>query len=108
MDATLQVALIGIFTTVITTAGVVVTAIINNKRERGSAAESAMERTLRERILLRDEQIAELKADVEERDKTITLRNEKIAGLKNDIAERDRTIMKFIDASARRGSDPHG
>lgn len=63
MDPTVQVALSGIFATLITTAGVVAVAIINNRRERGATAESAMERTLRERIVLRDEQIAELREE---------------------------------------------
>lgn len=66
MDPTVQVALIGIFTTVITTAGVVAVAVMNNRKERGASAESAMERTLRERITLRDEQNAELREDNQE------------------------------------------
>lgn len=71
MDPTVQVAMIGIFTTVVTTAGIVGVALINNRKERGASAESAMERTLRERILLRDEQIEELKQDIADRDKQI-------------------------------------
>jgi hypothetical protein len=71
MDPTVQVAAIGILTTLVTTAGIVVVAIINNRKERGSSAESAMERTLRERILLRDEQIQELRQDIADRDKRI-------------------------------------
>lgn len=67
-DAAVQVAIIGIVTTIITTLGVIVVAIFNNKKERGNAAESAMERTLRERIVLRDEQIADLHADVAEKE----------------------------------------
>lgn len=102
MNAAVQVALIGIFTTIVTTAGVVITAIINNRRERGHAAESAIERTLRERILLRDEQIADLKSDVQERDDKIALRDKQIVKLKSEIADKDRTIMKFIDDTARR------
>lgn len=78
MDATVQVAFVGIFTTLVTTAGVVVVAIINNRRERGQAAESAMERTLRERIVLRDEQIADLKADLAERDRIIEQQAEEL------------------------------
>lgn len=79
MDATVQVAVIGIITTLVTTAGVVVVAIINNRKERGTAAESAMERTLRERILLRDEQIADLKTDLVERDVEIVRLKELLA-----------------------------
>lgn len=82
MDATVQVALIGIITTLVTTAGVVGVAIVNNRKERGTAAESAMERTLRERIILRDEQIADLKADVEDRDRTIMKLQEELDRVK--------------------------
>lgn len=65
MDPTVQVAAIGIFTTLITTAGVGIAAMFNNRRERSGAAESAMEQTLRERIMLRDEQITDLRHDLE-------------------------------------------
>lgn len=83
MDAAVQVAIIGIVTTLVTTLGVVFVAILNNKKERGTAAESAMERTLRERILLRDEQIADLKADIDEKDLRILSLLEKL-DLKKD------------------------
>ncbi len=62
-DPTTQVALVGIITTFITTMGVVFVAITNNRRERGGAADEGVESTLRERLALRDEQIADLKAD---------------------------------------------
>lgn len=71
MDPTVQVALIGIFTTVVTTIGVIGVAVLNSRKERGSAAESAMERTLRERITLRDEQIADLREELAEEEATI-------------------------------------
>lgn len=71
MDPTVQVALIGIFTTVVTTIGVIGVAVLNSRKERGSAAESAMERTLRERITLRDEQIADLREELAEKEATI-------------------------------------
>lgn len=65
-DATVQVALIGIITTLITTAGIVLVTIINNRKERGGAADAGVEGMLRERIVLRDEQILDLKRDLEE------------------------------------------
>lgn len=71
MDPTVQVALIGIFTTVVTTAGVVLVAVVNSKKERGNTAESAMEMTLRERIILRDEQIDDLRGDLKEKEQVI-------------------------------------
>lgn len=63
-DPTVQVAFIGILTTMITTAGVVIAAVVNNRRERTGSATQGIEATLRERILLRDEQITDLREDV--------------------------------------------
>lgn len=62
-DPTVQVALVGILTTAITTGGVVLAAVVNNRRERSGSAEEGIEATLRERITLRDEQIADLRED---------------------------------------------
>lgn len=66
MDPTVQVALIGICVTVITTIGLVVVAILNSRRERGDSAQRAMERVHRERLSLKDEIIQELRLDVTE------------------------------------------
>ena len=65
-EPTVQVAAIGIITTLITTAGIIVVAIMNNKRERGHAADAGVEATLRERITLRDEQILDLREEKED------------------------------------------
>lgn len=65
-DPAVQVALVGIFTTFITTAGVILVAVINNRKERTGAADEGVEATLRERLALRDEQIADLRADIVE------------------------------------------
>lgn len=70
-DPTVQVAAVGIFTTLITTVGVIIVAIINNRKERGGAANEAVEETLRERILLRDEQIMDLKGEVAHKESII-------------------------------------
>lgn len=71
MEPMVQVAIIGIVTTLITTAGIVVAAIVNSLKERGDTADSAIEMTLRERIVLRDEQIADLREDLAEKDAII-------------------------------------
>lgn len=81
-DPTVQVAAIGIFTTLITTAGVIVVAIINNRRERGGAAQEGIEETLRERIVLRDEQIADLKSEVAHKEAIIQRQKAEIRELK--------------------------
>lgn len=72
VDATLA-ALLGICTAVVAAASTVIVAVINNKRERTTSAETAMEETLRERILLRDEQIAARDHKIEQLEETLRL-----------------------------------
>lgn len=52
MDATATAAFASVAATAITTVGVVVTAVINNRRERESAADEGIESVLRERVTL--------------------------------------------------------
>ena len=78
MDPTVQIALIGVLSTVLTTAGVVIAAVTSNRKERGKAAESAVEAALRERITLKDEQLDDLRGDIAARD-------HKIAQLQEDL-----------------------
>jgi 5-bromo-4-chloroindolyl phosphate hydrolysis protein len=66
VDSSVQVALIGIFVAIVTTTGLVIVAIINNRRERGDSAQKAMERVHKERLELKDEIIKELRMDVSE------------------------------------------
>lgn len=49
--AALGVAVVG-------AASAIVVAVVNNKKERGGAAENAVEEALKQRIILRDEQLA--------------------------------------------------
>lgn len=69
MDPAVGVAVVGLFGTITTGGATVIVSQLNSKKERANAAESAVEKTLRERLLLRDEQIAELKEDLERADK---------------------------------------
>lgn len=62
-DPAVQVAVVGIVTTLITTLGVVFVALLNNKKERTSAADQGVEAVLRERVTLKDEQIQDLNED---------------------------------------------
>lgn len=78
-DPTVQVAIIGVMTTMITTAGVIIAAMVNNRRERTGSSAAGIEATLRERITLRDEQILDLreeKADLRARLDTALAENE--------------------------------
>jgi len=74
VDPTVQVALIGILVAIVTTTGLVVTAIINNRKERGDSAQRAMERVYRERLNLKDDIIRELRLDISE----LTEKNKKL------------------------------
>lgn len=84
----MAVALAGIGTAVITTAGGVLVAWITNRREAETATEEGVGDVLEQRILLRDEQIAALEMKVRNRD-------DRIARLEQELA------------LARRGSGPH-
>jgi len=66
VDSTVQVALIGILVAIVTTTGLVVVAMINNRKERGDSAQRAMERVYRERLNFKDDVIKELRLDVTE------------------------------------------
>lgn len=67
MDPSLLVALVSILTAAVTTSGGVAVAVLTNRREAENAADDTREETLRERLTLRDEQIANLIAQVNER-----------------------------------------
>jgi cell division protein FtsB len=70
IDPNVQVALVSVIATVITTAGVVAVAIINNRRERGNAASEGVEAALDERDVL--ERMLALISENERKEATIT------------------------------------
>lgn len=71
MDPSILVAIVSVATAFVTTLGGVLVAIITNRREAENAADDAMAMTLRERLVLRDEQIAGLEHKVRNRDAII-------------------------------------
>ena len=71
MDPALTVGLVSVATAIVTTAGGVIVAMVTNRREAENAADDARELTLRERLKLRDEQIAALEHKVQNRDDKI-------------------------------------
>lgn len=64
LDPTILVAIIALIGTILTVVGSVVVAIFSTRKSSQAAAESSLEKALRERILLRDEQIADLEKEV--------------------------------------------
>lgn len=70
-DTTVQVAVVGVFTTLITTIGVIVVAFINNRKERGGAANEGVEAALRERVAFNESQIAILQRSNDRKEEVI-------------------------------------
>lgn len=123
MEPTVQVAIIGIFTTLITASGVVIAAIVNNKRERTGAAAGGVESTLRERLLLKDERLVDLQEDkarlqarldeaLEANDENVQLtemlrsemavKEQQIETLRAEIIKRDREIERLTKQAAEK------
>ena len=99
MDSSVQVALVGTLGIFITAVSVVLVAIVNTKREKADTAENAVEKTLRERLALRDEQIADhlddktrMKLTIDEQHETITAQGLLIAQQIETIAEQAQII----------------
>lgn len=63
MDNATTVAVFSFLGIVISTGIGALVSVVTNRSEKQQTAETAMERTLRERIVLRDEQIADLTQD---------------------------------------------
>lgn len=69
MDPTVQVALVSVLATMVTTAGVIAVALINNRKERGMAASAGVEAGLDEKDIL--ERMLSLIAENERKEETI-------------------------------------
>lgn len=81
MDPNVQVALISVFATAVTTAGVILVAFINNRRERSSAASAGVEAGLDERDIL--SLVRSLLAEADRKEKVI-----------NDLSEDKKRLQK--------------
>lgn len=75
MDPATTIAVFSFLGVVVTAVVGAIVAIYTNRSEKKTVAETAMEKTLRERIILRDETIVELKRDLEAANEKIDLRN---------------------------------
>lgn len=98
MDPSVVVAFTSVATAVVTTAGGVAIAVLTNRREAENAAEVAADETqeqaerdreavLRERLVLKDEQITGLEHKVRNRDERLARLTLELA---DAVAERDR------------------
>lgn len=66
MDTPTLVAILGFFGTVVTATGGAIVAVLVNRSEKKQSAESSIEKTLRERITFKEEQLADLRQDLAE------------------------------------------
>jgi len=113
-DPTAQVAAIGIVTTLITTTGVLLVAVLNNHKERVDAADTGVELALREQITVRDERIALRDDQIKDlQDDLVTLRGRLadevegndvkgavIANLRAEVASKAATIAELREELA--------
>lgn len=98
MDKTVLVALLALCGTMVTVAGGVIVAIVTSNKESKHSAESALEKALRERLTLKDEQISDLKSDLE-REQLSNLRKKEAYEL---LAEENaRLKIKLTNAGRR-------
>lgn len=92
---------LGLAGTGLTTIGVIVAAIINNRRERKGSGEAGVELTLRERITLKEEKIV----DLTDRNKYLREENDRLTQ-KNDDLEYENTQL-HEELRSLRGSPDH-
>lgn len=96
MDSSVQVALIGMGGIFLTGISVIVVAVLNSKKERGDTADSAVEKTLRERLALRDEQIADHVEDKAELKERLAECKETVASQGLLVAQQVETIAEHV------------
>lgn len=89
MDTTVLIAVIALCGTALTVAGGIIVAIITSGKESKSSATSALEKALRERLILRDEQIEDLKQDLAQCEEKGTRKDAVITQLMKEKASRD-------------------
>lgn len=99
-DPTVQVAMVGVMTTLITTLGVIFVAIVNNRKERSGAADEGVEATLRERLTLRDEQILDLREDI------VNLKNRLVHAQEENQEKTD--LIEHLTGELERLKERHG
>lgn len=100
MDPNVQVALVSVLATLITTAGVIAVAAINNRKERDKAASAGVEAALDDRDIL--ERMLSLIAENERKEATITSLRKKIRELnseKHDVEVELELLHEKIEGS---------
>lgn len=85
IDPNVQVALVSVIATAITTVGVIAVAIINNRKERSKAASAGVEAALDERDVL--EKMLSLINENDRKETTITSLRKQLREAKAEISE---------------------
>lgn len=97
MDPNVQVALVSVLGVTITTIGVVVVAVINNRRERANSASAGVDAGLDERHVLT--RVISLIAENDRKEGTITRLRERESALEEEVrmlkAENANLILKL-------------
>ena len=96
MDPNIQVAFISVLATLITTAGVVAVAIINNRKERTQTADVAVDAALDEKDILG--RMLSLINENERKEATITTLKEEISQLKAE-----NTALRLVNRQEEGG-----
>lgn len=92
---------LGLAGTGITTLGVIIAAVINNRRERKGSGEAGVELTLRERIVLKEEKIQ----DLTDRNHYLRNENEDLTRKNDDLTYENQQLHEEL--ASLRGSPDH-
>lgn len=87
MDPSLLVAVASVATAAVTTAGGVAVAVLTNRQEAENSAEGVLDQVQQERLTLKDEQIAALEKQKQNRDDQITRLKTENEQLRRDLAK---------------------
>lgn len=102
IDPNVQVAIVSVFATTITTLGVIFVAIINNRKERSKSAEAGVKAGMDEaEVLERMLDLMSEKAELQEKNDSLTIQ---LAA-----KEEENTLLKRENTRLRlRGGEPDG
>lgn len=92
IDPNVQVALISVFATFVTTCGVVAVAVINNRKERSKAANAGVEAGLDERDVL--ERMLALISENERKEETIASLRRQIREMRAEMSQLREQLKK--------------
>lgn len=93
MDANVQVALVSVFATTITTMGVIAAAMINNRKERGKAADAGVDAGLNDSDVLK--LVGDLIAENSRKESSIVRLREQVEALETENEKLKEEIEEY-------------